>query len=268
MRANAAAKRALNISHYSVGAGHRFRRAYMSRSVSPSRDSLGILAKTDAIDAFALVKLAQLASPRLVTKRSKNQAELDALVTCRRQLAHARADQDNRRQATSSKVAAKALDAVLKAMDRQIERLTGEIRMLIHTDDELASIDALLQTVPGVGPVLSSTLLAGMNELGMTDRRSISSLAGLAPFDHDSGRMRGARAIRGGRSAVRTVLSMAAVNAMRFNPVIRVFADRLLKAGKRNKVVIVACMRELLVILNAMVRNRLTWHQLKLVTST
>lgn len=229
---------------------------------------LGILAKTDAIDAFVLVKFAQLASPRLATKRSKNQAELDALVTCRRQLAHARADQDNRRQATTSKPVAKALDAVLKAMGRQIEKLTEQIRALIHSDHDLAAIDSLLQTVPGVGPVLSSTLLAEMSELGLTDRRSISSLAGVAPFNHDSGHMRGVRAIRGGRAAVRTVLYMAAVNAMRFNPVIRVFADRLLKAGKRSKVVIVACMRKLLVILNAMVRERLTWDQLKLVKTT
>lgn len=228
---------------------------------------LGILAKTDAIDALVLVKFAQLVSPRLATKRSKNQAELDALVTCRRQLAHARADQDNRRQATSSKAAEKALDAVLKAMGRQVEKLTEEIQTIIRSDDELASIDSLLQTVPGVGPVLSSTLLAEMHELGMTDRRSISSLAGLAPFNHDSGKMRGVRAIRGGRSAVRTVLYMAAINAMRFNPIIRTFAERLLNAGKRNKVVIVACMRKLLVILNAMVRERITWDQLKLAKS-
>lgn len=225
---------------------------------------LGILAKTDSIDAFVLVKFAQLAAPRLATKRSQSRVELEALVTCRRQLTHTRADQSNRRQATGSKPAAKALDAVIKTLDRQVELLDGQIRDLISTDDDLDSLNKLLQTVPGVGPVLSSTLLAEMTELGFTDRRKISALAGLAPFNHDSGKMRGVRAIRGGRTSVRNVLYMAAVNAMRFNPVIRTFADRLIKAGKRSKVVITACMRKLLGILNAMVRDRLTWDQLKL----
>lgn len=107
-------------------------------------------------------------------------------------------------------------------------------------------------------------LLAEMSELGAADRRKISALAELAPFNHDSGRMRGVRAIRGGRASIRSVLYMAAVDAMRFNPVIRVFTERLTKAGKRSKVVITACMRKLLGILNAMVRDRLTWDQLKL----
>jgi transposase len=228
---------------------------------------LGILAKTDAIDAFVLVRFAQLAAPRLATKRSENRAELDALVTCRRQLTHTRADQVNRRQATHSKPAAKALDAVIKTLDKQIEQLDEQIRKLISSDDDLDTLDKLLQTVPGVGPVLSSTLLAEMSELGTTDRRKVAALAGLAPFNHDSGKMRGVRAIRGGRAAVRSVLYMAAVNAMRFNPVIRTFAERLAKAGKRGKVVITACMRKLLGILNAMVRDRLTWSQLKLANN-
>jgi transposase len=157
-----------------------------------------------------------------------------------------------------------ALEAVIATLDRQVDAMDEQIRQLISSDDDLDSINKLLQTVPGVGPVLSSTLLAELRELGTTDRRRIGALAGLAPFNHDSGRMKGVRAICGGRAAVRTVLYMAAVNAMRFNPVIRVFAERLTKAGKRGKVVITACMRKLLGILNAMVRDRLTWDQLKL----
>lgn len=225
---------------------------------------LGILVKTDAVDALALVRFAQLAAPRLATKRSQNGVELEALVTCRRQLTHTRADQSSRRQVTGSTAASKALDAVVKTLDHQVEQLDEQIRLLISSDGDLDSLNKLLQTVPGVGPVLSSTLLAEMAELGTTDRRKISALAGLAPFNHDSGKMRGVRAIRGGRTSVRNVLYMAAVNAMRFNPVIRTFAKRLAKAGKRSKVVITACMRKLLGILNAMVRDRLTWDQLKL----
>jgi len=224
---------------------------------------LGILAKTDAIDARVLAKFAQLAAPRLAEKRTKNQTELDALVTCRRQLTQTRAEQSNRRGSTSSKTAIQSIDAILKALDKQIEKLDRQIRKLIESDDDMDWIDKLLRSVPGVGPVLSSTLLAELKELGTTDRQRISALVGVAPFNHDSGKNRGKRAIRGGRASVRCVLYMATVAAMRCNPVIRVFADRLKKSGKFNKVVITACMRKLLGLLNAMIRDRLNWDQLK-----
>jgi transposase len=227
--------------------------------------ALGILAKTDAIDAHVLVQFARLACPRLTQKRSANQVELDALVTCRRQLTHVRTEQSNRRQTTRSARARQAIDAVLKALDKQIQSLDQRIRKLIENDDDLNSLDKLLRSAPGVGNVLSSTLLAEMTELGNANRRQIGALAGVAPFNHDSGRFRGQRCIRGGRTAVRSVLYMATIAAMRFNPVIRRFAERLKAAGKRNKVAIVACMRKLLSILNAMIREGLRWDQLNLV---
>jgi transposase len=226
---------------------------------------IGILAKTDAIDARLLVEFARLASPRLLEKRSVNQAELDALVTCRRQLTHVRTEQTNRRQSTSSKSAKKAIDAVLKTVDKQIKDLDRKIRKLIESDDDFKSIDKLLRSVPGVGTVLSSTILAELNELGSTDRGRISALVGVAPFNHDSGRMKGKRCIRGGRATVRSVLYMATIAAIRFNPVISRFAQRLQKAGKLSKVVITACMRKLLTLLNAMIRDRLSWNELKVV---
>lgn len=224
---------------------------------------LGILAKTDAINARVLAKFAQLASPRLTEKRTKNQTELDALVTCRRQLTRTRAEQTNRRGSTSSRAAIKAIDAMIKTANKQIDDLEKQIRKLIESDDDMNSIDKLLRTVPGVGAVLSSTLLAELNELGKTDRRQISSLAGVAPFNRDSGRNQGKRSIRGGRTDVRSVLYMATVAAMQCNPVIRVFAERLKNTGKMSKVVITACMRKMLGFLNAMVRDRLSWDQLK-----
>jgi transposase len=224
---------------------------------------LGILAKTDAIDARVLVEYARLASPRLAEKRTKNQTELNALVTCRRQLTRTRAEQTNRRGSTSSRAAIKAIDAVLKTVNKQIEDLDKQIRKLIESDDDMDSIDKLLRTVPGVGAVLSSTLLAELNELGRTDRRQISSLVGVAPFNRDSGQSRGKRSIRGGRTDVRSVLYMVTVTALRCNPVIMAFADRLKKNGKFSKVVITACMRKLLGFLNAMIRDRLSWNQLK-----
>ena len=226
---------------------------------------VGILAKTDGIDARVLMHFGRLAAPRLTQKRSANQAELDALVTCRRQLTHVRTEQTNRRSRTGSKAALRAIDAVLKTVDRQIEDLDRQIRKLIESDDDFNPTDKLLQSVPGVGPVLSSTLLADLPELGSTDRRQVGALVGVAPFNDDSGRHKGRRAIRGGRTAVRGVLYMATLAAIRFNAVIRTFARRLRAAGKLKKVVITACMRKLSTLLNAMLRDRLTWDQLDVV---
>lgn len=227
--------------------------------------ALGILAKTDAIDAQVLVAFARHAQPRLAEKRSKSRAELDALVTCRRQLTKSRTEQVNRRLTTTSKAAANAIDAVIKALDKQVHRLDGQIRKIIDSDGDLSGMDRLLQTVPGVGPVLSATLLAEVAELGTTDRRQAAALVGVAPFNHDSGPRRGKRSIRGGRSSVRCVLYMATVAAIRCNPVIRSFAARLKAAGKTPKLLITACMRKLLALLNAMLRDRLEWSQLKVV---
>ncbi len=226
---------------------------------------MGVLAKTDRIDARVLAQFARLAAPRLAQKRSANQAELAALVVCRRQLTLARADQSNRRRATASKAALRSIDAVLATLDKQVEALDKQIRDLLDADDDFKHLDGLLRSVPGVGPVLSATLAAELRELGRTDRRQVGALVGVAPFNCDSGKLKGRRAIRGGRTAVRCVLYMATLAATRCNPVIRAFADRLKRAGKLNKVVIVACMRKLLALLNAMLRHNLTWNQLDVV---
>jgi transposase len=227
---------------------------------------LGILSKTDRIDARVLLRFGQLAAPRLAERRSENQAELQALVVCRRQLNVTRVQQTNRLGAAlASKPARRAVEAVIKTLDKQIERLDKQLRELIDADDDFRHLDGLLQSVPGVGPTLSATLAAEMRELGDTDRRQVGALAGVAPFNRDSGAMAGKRSIRGGRTAVRCVLYMATVAAVRFNPVIRAFSERLRAAGKANKVRIVACMRKLLTLLNAMVRDDLTWDQLDVV---
>jgi transposase len=226
---------------------------------------LGILAKSDRIDGRVLVRFGQLAGPRLAEKRSKNQAELADLVTCRRQLAATRAQQLNRRCTTASKAALRSLDAVIAALGKQVDALDGRIRALIDADDDFKHLDKLLQSVPGVGPTLSATLAAELRELGEADRREVGALAGVAPYDDQSGRRDGRRSIRGGRTTLRCVLYMATLSAVRFNPVIRAFADRLRAAGKRSKVVITACMRKLLTLINAMVRDGITWHQLDVV---
>jgi transposase len=226
---------------------------------------LNILAKSDPIDAFVLSQFARLAEPRLAQKRSANQAELDALITCRRQLVCARTDQGNCRLATPSKVARQSIDKILKALDMQIELLDRKIRELINSDDDFKNLNKVLTSAPGVGPVLASTLIGEVSELGTTDRKQIGALLGVAPFDRDSGNFKGKRSIRGGRTQVRNVLYMATVAAIRCNPVLKDFAARLAKKGKPAKVVIVACMRKLLALLNAMVRDNLTWDQLNVV---
>jgi transposase len=164
---------------------------------------------------------------------------------------------------------------VLKTVDRQVLGLERQIAKLIESDDrsgigrlprdEFGHVDKLLRSVPGVGPVLSSALLAGLMELGTIGRRQAGALVGVAPFNCDSGRFKGKRRIRGGRASVRSVLYMATLAAMRFNPVIRRFAERLRRAAKLKMVIVVACMRKLLSIINAMIREGMTWDQLTLV---
>lgn len=226
---------------------------------------LGIQSKTDRIDAKILARFGQLASPRLAEKRSKNQAELSALVVCRRQLSVTRVQQTNRLSSTTSKTAKASVSAVIKTLKAQIDALDNKIRELIEADDDFKHLDGLLQSVPGVGPVLASTLAAEMRELGDTNRRQVGALIGVAPFNCDSGKTTGNRAIRGGRTGVRCVLYMATLISLRCNPVMKAFSDRLKAAGKMNKVRIVACMRKLATFLNAMVRSGLTWNELDVV---
>lgn len=226
---------------------------------------LGVLCKSDGVDCRVLVRFGELAAPRLAEKRCKTEAELSDLVGCRSQLVESRTRQLNRRGCTTSKAALKSLDAVLKTLQKQIDLLDKRIRELIDADDDFRHLDELLQSVPGVGPVLSSTLAAELRELGQTDRREVAALVGVAPFNCDSGKFKGKRRIRGGRADVRCVLYMACLSAIRRNPVIRSLAERMQKAKKLPKVIIVACMRKLLTLINAMVRDDLRWEQLEVV---
>jgi transposase len=226
---------------------------------------LGVLAKTDRIDALVLRRFGELAAPRLLERRSKNQSELRDLVACRRQLCATRAQQYNRRGATASKAALRSIDAVIKALDKQIDSLDRQIRELLDAADDFKHLDGLLRSVPGVGPTLSATLAADLAELGHADRQRVCALAGVAPFADDSGATRGRRSIRGGRTDLRCVLYMGTLAAIRSNPIIKAFAQRLRASGKLAKVVIVACMRKLLTLLNAMIRDGLRWDQLEVV---
>lgn len=227
----------------------------------------GLLAKTDALDAAILARFARDVQPRTVSKTSENQAELVQLLTRRRQLLELHTMESNRLPMATSKLTRRSVQRLLKLLEQQIEQLARAITELIQSDDDYRNQDQILQSVPGLGPVTASTLLGELPELGKLNRQEISALVGVAPFNRDTGIMKGRRSIWGGRSMVRAVLYMAALAACRCNPVIRRFADRLTQRGKPFKVVLTACMRKLLVILNTLVRNQTPW-QLKLDAST
>jgi len=219
-------------------------------------------AKTDQIDAFVLALFGQRMAPRLLEKRRKNQEELDALITCRRQLLLVKTEQTNRRRTVTSKPALKAIDAVLATLERQVDLLDKQIRKLIDSDDDFRDLDRILQSVPGVGIGLSAIVLCSFSELGTVHKNQAAALLGVAPFNHDSGTRQGTRHVRGGRLDVRNVFYMAACAATKYNPVIKAFAERLTAKGKAFKVVITACMRKLVGYLNVMIKDRLTWDQL------
>lgn len=230
--------------------------------------ALGILAKTDAIDARLLARFGELAAPRLLEKQLQIQAELAALVTCRRQLVKSRTEQANRLETTSSKPARAALSAVISTLEKEIDRLDSAISDHIDSNDQWKKSADTLRSAPGVGDVLAVTLIAQLPELGKLDHRRIAALVGVAPMNHDSGRFKGKRAIRGGRAAVRAVLYMATVTAIRCNELIKAHAQRLRAKGKAAKQVIVACMHKLLTLLNTMTRDNLLWSELKVVKKT
>lgn len=222
--------------------------------------ALGRLAKTDRVDAQSLALFAQKVQPRACEQMPEKQAELDALVTRRRQLIQLRTMELNRQQTAVHKATLRSHQAVLQLLNKQIEHLDQQIAKLIESDDDWRAKAQLLQSVPGIGPVASNTLLAELPELGKLNRQQIASLVGLAPWPRDSGTLQGKRSLWGGRASVRNVLYMAALTAARFNPVIQRFHQRLRQAGKAPKVALSACMRKLLVILNAMLKTRLPWN--------
>ena len=226
--------------------------------------AMGHLAKTDRIDALVLSDMARTLLARGdLSKLVKplpdaQQLELQALVTRRRQLMAMRLAEDHRMKMPGVRQR-RSLNTIIKALDREIARVDKDLQAFVSANH--AELAALLDSVKGVGKATISTLLAEVPELGKLSGREVSALVGVAPINRDSGTMRGKRAIFGGRPDVRRVLFMAALVASRHNPVIKAFYQRLLAAGKPKKVALVACMRKLLTILNAMVRTGKPWNQ-------
>jgi len=212
----------------------------------------GQLAKTDRVDARILALFAQRMQPRPTEPVSDARAALSELVTRRHQLIQMRTAETNRRH--QQRFGASVLEHI-EWLDDQIQRIEAQIKALVRTEPQWRQDLERWQSVPGVGPVLSYVLLASLPELGQLNRQQISALAGVAPLCCDSGTYRGQRRIWGGRASLRRCLYMAALVATRFNPELKAFYERLVSRGKPKKVALTACMRKLLVCLNAMQRD-------------
>lgn len=231
-----------------------------ARQVRDFARALGRLAKTDRVDAQVLAEFAARVQPVPRAVPDATTQALDALLTRRRQLLemlHA-----ERQRAAQARTAAVRTDVAAHVawLAARLGALDAELRAAVEASPVWRVQDALLQSVPGVGPQLSLTVLAALPELGQLDRRQIAALVGVAPLARDSGTRRGRRQVWGGRADVRRVLYMAAHVAARFNPVLRAFYTRLRTAGKPPKVALVACMRKLLTILNAMLAHQRPWQ--------
>jgi transposase len=242
-----------------IAAGHRTA-VVNPRQVRDFARGLGLLAKTDRIDAEVIARFGQQASPRVAQPASPESERLQELVARRRQLVELRAAETCRLDTASTKSVIKSVRTVIEQLGKLIRKLEKELADLVESDDQLQCRSRTLQSAPGIGLVTATTLVADLPELGRLKGNQISALVGVAPFNRDSGKFHGRRSIWGGRASVRSVLYMATLTARRCNPVIRAFGERLSAAGKPFKVVMVACMRKLLVILNALLKNNAAWN--------
>lgn len=219
----------------------------------------GKLAKTDAIDARLIAEYAHMIQPELQKPRGERELYLKALVTRREEYVGMRAAEQNRVGTAPQSIVADIREHIVWLTER-IALLDEQILNVLEMLPELKQLVQHLDTIPGVGLVTAVTVAVEMPELGQLNRQQIAALAGLAPFNQDSGKKRGKRRIFGGRKGVRRVLYMASLSAVRFNPVIREFHERLMSKGKPFKVSITACMRKLLTFMNAMARDHVDWR--------
>jgi transposase len=229
------------------------------RQVRDFAKAIGQLAKTDAVDAQVLTRFAQTVRPEPRQPPDEQTLALEAVLTRRRQVVDMITAERNR-LAQSAKRVRPSIEATIEFLRKQLADIDNDLDTAIRESPVWREKEDLLRSVPGVGRIVATTLLCQLPELGRLNRKEVAALVGVAPFNRDSGTLRGRRAIWGGRASVRSVLWMAAVSASRFNPVIRGFYQRLLASGKVKKVALVACMRKLLTILNSMMRDSRSWQ--------
>ena len=238
-------------------------KAYQVAVVNPTRvralaNARGLLAKTDEIDARNIATYAEMIKPEPKQPQEDIDIRIRALIIRREQLVEIRAAEGNR-LGTCHQSTKTDIREHLDWLERQIGILDDEIQHLVKSSEKWKSQTGLLETIPGVGFITAVTVTANMPELGELNRQKIAALAGLAPYNRDSGKKRGKRRIFGGRQSVRRVLYMAALSATRHNKVIKEFYERLIGKGKPFKVAITACMRKMITIMNVMVRNQTEW---------
>ena len=231
------------------------------RQVRDFARATGTLAKTDALDAAVLAHFAEAVRPPVRPLRDAETQALNALAARRHQVMIMLVSEKNRLSSATIAVRPR-IEAHIAWLERELDDLDEGLRQTLRQSPVWREKEDLLRTVPGVGEQLSLTLLAYLPELGTLDRRKIAALVGVAPFNRDSGTLRGKRTVWGGRARIRAVLYMGALVASRHNPVIRDFYQRLLAAGKPKKLALIACMRKLLVILNSMLKHGSPWRDL------
>ena len=231
------------------------------RQVRDFARATGKLAKTDSLDSAVLAHFAEVVRPPARPLRDAETQALNSLAARRHQVMTMLVSEKNRLSIATVAVRPR-IEAHIAWLERELDDLDEGLRQTLRQSPVWREKDDLLRTVPGVGEQLSLTLLAYLPELGTLDRRQVAALVGVAPFNRDSGTLRGKRTVWGGRARVRAALYMGALVASRFNPVIRDFYQRLLAAGKPKKVALTACMRKLLIILNSMLKHRSPWPDL------
>ena len=222
-------------------------------------DAIGQLAKTDAIDARLIARFAAAVKPVARPASDANAQAIKDLTVRRRQLVALRTMEKNRRQVMPQELKS-GIDRIIKTLDQELKRLE---QLIDHAVDQHAPSRhkrELLTSMPGIGNSVAATLIGDLPELGSLNRREIASLTGVAPFNRDSGKLRGKRRIRGGRAHSRTALYLSAMVATRFNPDIKLFYQRLVSAGKHKKVALTACIRKIVTALNAMIRDNSPWQ--------
>lgn len=217
-----------------------------------------LLAKTDKLDAEIIADFAATMEPPVTAAKSKNLILIKDLLARRRQVMNIRTIELNRRHVMGKAMQA-SCNRILKALDTEVAWLEKQLDKLIGQQAEWEDKKALLLTVPGIGKTMVYTLLADLPELGDMNNKQAAALVGVAPMNRDSGKMRGKRRIKGGRYSVRTTLYMATLSATLCNPVIKPFYDHLVRQGKHKKVALTACMRKMITMLNAMVRDNKAW---------
>lgn len=232
------------------------------RMVRSFAKALGRLAKTDKIDATVIAQFAEAIKPRPKLPNYCQEKALGDLVARRKHILQMIVAEGNRKRRAVGEVQ-KLIEKHIKWLQKSLEEIEKKLETYINKTVEWREKSEILQSVPGIGKIVAYSLMADLPELGNLNRKQISALVGVAPLNRDSGNMKGKRGCWGGRASIRTALYMATVVAMRFNKTIKAFYERLCQNGKHKKVAITACIRKLLCILNAMMKNHVRWGEFK-----